>query len=342
MNQSNIGIVCSFFLGLMFIAIYILSNMQSFNLVWLIGAIFFFILVLNGLYGKRSISSNVYKIMGVPLVIIGIFLVVYVFLMIPESYKFSIIILSLIVLPFILIFVIFLVNLWLKTHKYQKGSELLEDFRYQEVLQFFEEFTKSDPEDPLAWSGKSLALLRFDRLDEAVECADKALKIKLGFKYFLIKNHIQNIRIYTKACVLFELEQYKDALKCSNELLKLNKNNSHNWNIKGGILNKLGNYEEALESLNEALRLDPKNPYALCNKGETLKKMGNYSEAMKYIDKALDINPKLPFIWFTKGETLRDMNKNEEALKYIEKALELDPIFKPAVKAKEELLNSKS
>ena len=342
MNQSNIGIVSSFFLGLMFIAIYILSNMQSFNLVWLIGAIFFFILSLSGLYGKRSISSNVYKIMGVLLVIIGIFLVVYVFLMIPESYKFSIIILSLIVLPFILIFVIFLVNLWLKTHKYQKGSKILEDFKYQEALQFFEEYTNSNPEDPLAWCGKTSALLKLNKLDEALECADKALKIELGFKYFLIKNPIKSIQINIKACVLFELGQYEDALKYSDELLKLNKNNSHNWNIKGAILNRLGNYEAALESLNEALRLDPKNPYALCNKGETLKKMGNYFEAMEYIDKALDINPKLPFIWLNKGETLMAMNKNEEALEYIEKALELDPIFKPAVKAKEELLNSKS
>ena len=338
MNWDNIGIVSSIFLGVMFVATFILSNMQSFNLVWLVGGVFFFIIALNGLYGKGSVSSKVFKLIGIPLVIIELLLVFYVFLKSPGSYHFSIIILSLTVLPFILLFVVFFANLWLKTRKYKKGSEILLDLKYQEAFQFFDEYAKSDPNDPLAWCGKSEVLLRLNKTEEALKCANKAMEIKLGFKYFLIKNPIQSIQIFTKTSVLFELEQYKDALKCSNELLKLNKNNPSNWNFQGIILGKLGNYEESLESINEALRLDPKDPYALSNKGETLRKIGNYSEAMEYLDRALDINPKIPGIWLNKGETLMAMNKNDEALKYIDKALELDPIFKNAIKAKEELL----
>jgi len=341
MNWDNIGIVSLFFLGLMCIATYILSNMQSFNLVWLIGAVFFFIITLSGLYVKGLVSSKVYKIIGIPLVIIEIFLVGYVFLMMPESHNFSIVILAITVLPFILIFVIFHFNIRLKTHKLRRGSGILENLKYQEALQFFEEYTKSDPNDPLAWCGKAFVFLGLNKFDEALECANKALKIKLGFKYFLIKNPIQNIQINTKTSVLYGLEQYEDALKYSNKLLKLNKNISSNWSIKGAILSKLGNYDEALESLDEALRLDPNDSYALSNKGDTLSKMGDYSEAMEYIDRALDINPKIPGFWLNKGELLMAMNKNEEALKYIDKALELDPIFKNAIEVKEELLKLK-
>lgn len=338
MNWDNIGIVSSIFLGVMLIAIFILSNMQVFNLVWLICGGFFFIIALSGLYGKGSVSSKVFKLIGIPLVIIELLLVFYVFLKSPGTYQFSIIILSLTVLPLILLFVIFLVNLWLKTRKYKKGSEILLDLKYQEAFQFFDEYTKSDPNDPLAWCGKSEVLLRLNKTEEALECANKAMGIELGFKYFWINKTIQSIQIHTKTCVLFELEQYEEALKYSNELLKLNKNHPSNWNIEGIILGKLGNYEGALESLNEALRLDPKDPYALSNKGETLRKMGDYSEAVEYIDRALDIKPKNPAIWLIKGKTLMAMNKSEEALKYIDKALELDPIFKDAIKAKEELL----
>lgn len=341
MNWDNIGIVSSILLGVMLIATFILSNMQSFNLVWLICGGFFFIIALSGLYGKGSVSSKVFKLIGIPLVIIELLLVFYVFLKSPGTYQFSIIILSLTVLPLILLFVIFFVNLWLKTRKYKKGSEFLLDLKNQEAFQFFDEYTKSDPNDPLAWCGKSEVLLRLNKTEEALECANKAMEKKLGFKYFLINKPIQSVQIHTKTSVLLSLEQYEEALNYSNQLLKLNKNHPSNWNAKGVILGKLGNYDEALEFINEALRLDPKDPYALLNKGETLRKMGDYSEALEYIDRALDIKPKNPATLLTKGKILIDINKNEEALNYIDKALELDPIFKDAIKAKEELLGLK-
>jgi tetratricopeptide (TPR) repeat protein len=338
MNWENIGIVSSIFLGVMFVAIFILSNMQLFNLVWLIGGGVFFIIALCGLYGKGSISSKVYKLIGIPLVIIELVLVVFVFLMSPESHNFSIIILSLTVLPLILLFAFFFVNLWLKTRRYQKGCKILEDLKYQEAFQFFEEYTKSDPNDPLACCGKSTVLLRLNKAEEALECANKAMGIKLGFKYFLIEKPIQCIQIYTKTNVLSALGQYEDALKYSNELLKLNSKNPSHWVYKGAILGELGDYEESLDSLNKALSLSPKDPYALSSKGETLRKMGDYSEAMEYIERALAIKPKTPGFWLIKGKTLIAMNKNEEALKLIDMALELDPIFKNAIEAKEELL----
>lgn len=338
MNWNNIGIVSWIFLGIMFTATYILSNMQSFNLVWLIGAVFFFIMALSGLYGKNLFSSKVYKIIGIPLVIIEIFLVCYVFLNSAGSFNFTIIILSITVLPFILIFIIFFVNLWLKTRKQRKGLNFLKDLKYNEALEFFEEYVKFSPNDPLAWSGKAFSLFPLNKPEEALECANKAMGIKLGFKYFLIEKNIQLIQITTKAVALCELEKFADALKCTDILLKLRPKDSEILSLKGIILCKLEDYEGALEFLDEALRLHPKDPHVLNNKGYTLMNMGNYSEAMEYIDKALDINPKIPNIWLSKGETLRGMNKNEEALECIDKALELDPIFKNAIKAKEELL----
>lgn len=52
----------------------------------------------------------------------------------------------------------------------------MENLKYKDSYEYFDEYAKSTPDDPLAWSGKALALLKLNKLDESLECANKALE----------------------------------------------------------------------------------------------------------------------------------------------------------------------
>ena len=200
---------------------------------------------------------------------------------------------------------------------FRKGLGLIDDFRYEEALQYFDKILKLNPKDSISLSGKSIALLKLNNTDEALKYSGEALDVKLGASKFLVKNNINLIRINTIAMVLYELKKYDGALKYSKKVLKLSPRDSVAWSNKGTNLSHLGEYEKAMKCYNKALRLNSKDPYALDNKSDTLRKMGKYQEAMENVDKSIKSNPKFPDALLTKGKILRDMNRHDEALKYI-------------------------
>ena len=70
--------------------------------------------------------------------------------------------------------------------------------------------------------------------------------------------------------------------------------------------------------------------------------LGSYKEAIECFDKAIEIDPDDVEIWCDKGDLLKKLEKYQEALKCYNRALKIDPDFEPALKAKEEILDSES
>lgn len=291
------------------------------------------------MYSKGLFSRKIHRLTLSLLALIELFLVVYIYINLPESHSLLFLIILGITALLLLSVVYNLINNR-KISKFIKGAELAENIKYHESLDYFDKYIESDPNDPLGWSGKAIALLKLNRREEALECSNKSLDINLGINKFLTKKMINSIRLNVKGVVLLQLKKYDESLNYFNQALKLRPSYYGALNNKGYALSKLDNYEEAMKCYNKALLFNPEYPYALSNKGETLRKLGKYEEAMKYIDKALKVNPKLPLIWFNKGKTLIAMNRNNEAIEYIDKSLELDPIFESAITAKDELLKS--
>ena len=94
--------------------------------------------------------------------------------------------------------------------------------------------------------------------------------------------------------------------------------------------------------MDESLKLNPDFLESWGIKGKVLNELGRDEEALICFDKVLNINPNDLNGWYKKGQTLMKLNRNAEALKCFDKALELDPTFEPALKAKEDILDSKS
>lgn len=340
MDKSYFNIIILFILAIYFIIapfiqiINVLGISLGFSLFW--GFFFLFAGILDS-YNKTLLSNKQFKILLLLMFITGVLTFIYLFTGFNSNYTQIISILLIIVIVLVLFAVDYLINKR-EVSKFKKGTELLDDLKYEEALKYFDEYLENSPNNPLALSGKAITLTKLNKNEEALKYSNKSLDIKLGITKYPAKHIINSIRFNIKGVVLSNLKMYNEALNCYDIVLKLSPGNFGAWNNKGIVLDNLGRYEEAMECFNKALHFNSKHPYALSNKGETLRKMEKCQEAMEYIDKALELNSKLPFVWLTKGKTLIKMKKYDEGLECINKALELDPIFEDALEAKEKVL----
>ncbi len=58
-----------------------------------------------------------------------------------------------------------------------KGQSFLEDGKFNDALDFFEQALLLNQEDPDLWNNKGIALRSMGRYEEAMECFNKSLKI---------------------------------------------------------------------------------------------------------------------------------------------------------------------
>jgi len=58
-----------------------------------------------------------------------------------------------------------------------KGQSFLEDGKFNDALDFFEQALLLNQDDPDLWNYKGIALRSMGRYEEAMECFNKSLKI---------------------------------------------------------------------------------------------------------------------------------------------------------------------
>ncbi len=95
-----------------------------------------------------------------------------------------------------------------------------------------------------------------------------------------------------KGYLLGKNGRYEDALKFSEEVLKINPMSENAWCLKGASLGSLGRHEEAIMCFDKALKIDPNYEDAWCDKGITLREMGRYEDAIECLVEALNVNPE--------------------------------------------------
>ena len=74
----------------------------------------------------------------------------------------------------------------------------------------------------------------------------------------MIFNFIQSFRYNKKGLALSNLNKYEDAIKCFDELIKLNKNDASVYLKKGLALKNLNRLDEALIFYDKAIKLRSK------------------------------------------------------------------------------------
>jgi tetratricopeptide (TPR) repeat protein len=110
---------------------------------------------------------------------------------------------------------------------------------------------------------EAFSLAQQGRLEEALDCYDRALATNPGNEMILTN----------KAIALISLGRYEESLVCSCRASSINPYSADIWINRGVALDKLGRHREAIDALEQAVAINPYNAYARALLGITYQKM---------------------------------------------------------------------
>ncbi len=131
-------------------------------------------------------------------------------------------------------------------------------------------------------------------------------------------------KMLAEASEYAEDENYSDALRLYNLVLKKEPENINALVDKGATLQNMGRLKLAIRSYDKALAVFPDNLDALLNKGATLHSDQKYQKAIRCYDEVLRIDKKCAMALAYKGLSLGEMGKLQDAIKHFKKALSID------------------
>ena len=204
---------------------------------------------------------------------------------------------------------------------YENSKEMVKEFKKMYVKPLKDEdvfqiiyFEKLDVDD---WKGdkidqKAMITQRADILfdsgkyDKSVLCYSAALKYDSNDVYLLNK----------KGDNLTRLGKFKEALNCD-------KNNEYIWNNKAIALLNSGNPQDALKASDEAIKINSSDTSILYWRGFILEVLNRLEEALQVYNILLNIDDSDPEVWNAIGNILTDLERPEDALRAYDKTLSL-------------------
>jgi tetratricopeptide (TPR) repeat protein len=128
---------------------------------------------------------------------------------------------------------------------------------YNEALEAFEMAISINPGYARAWYGKGVALYGLGRYEESIEAFDRALEIYPEYGYILY---------YGKANAYFAMEDYSSAIPLYERALTLKPDYAPGWTRLGEALYASGDYQAAVTAFDKGLALDPGDARAQAGK----------------------------------------------------------------------------
>ncbi len=199
--------------------------------------------------------------------------------------------------------------------------------KLEEAKSYLDKYLEIEPDNIQAIDNKAVILQELNKNEEALQCFDQALNNK-----YITSEHteIRNKILWGKAISFKNLARAEEALKCLEELedngvKPINKLNF--YVVKGVSLTKLNRYQEAVENYNKSLEFTPGDAVANLAKGIALFLSGRYNEALESYDKAIDSKPNYAFAYNNRGIVFLMLGQIENALESYDKAIEINPHY---------------
>ena len=164
------------------------------------------------------------------------------------------------------------------------------------------------------------ALSRQDRLPEAIEQYQAALRIKPDYA----DAH------YNLGFALSKTGKLEEGLSHFREAVRIEPNRVKYLNNLGVALVLTGSYAEAIDQLKKALKINPSDADVHNNLGLVFKKKGYLDAAMQHFSAALALDPQHPGALNNRGVILMDHGQLDDARKHFERALEVRPGYEEA------------
>jgi cytochrome c-type biogenesis protein CcmH/NrfG len=197
-----------------------------------------------------------------------------------------------------------------------KRAIALENLKdWQRLLDWCRKWTKSEPEDTIAWYSLGVAYGKFNRYNDAIEAYRRALR----------NNPEYAITWYSLGNAYAKLNRYNDAIEAYRQALRINPEDAEAWYNLGVTYGKLNRYNDAIEASRQALRINPKNVDAWNNLGVTYGDLNRYNDAIEAYRQALRINPEYADAWNNLGVTYALSGNRTAALDAVRELRRLDP-----------------
>jgi tetratricopeptide (TPR) repeat protein len=164
-----------------------------------------------------------------------------------------------------------------------RGEVLLEEEKYSDAIEYFDQAIEIDPKDTEAWTGKGYSSLNMGRHKEALECVNHALE-----------NNSQNWNAWDlKGYTLYSTGEFKEALKCYDRIVKRKRDVCHPRNFcyyRGLVLLKLGRQREALKEFESSLCGEDNRHFLNAEMGtvEALCSLKKIGKAINFIDESIN------------------------------------------------------
>lgn len=238
------------------------------------------------------------------------------------------------------------------------GCRLIDNFKYEEAIEYFSKATELYPTDPNAYDFKGVALFGLLKIENAIIELNRALTCDPLF----------HLAYFHLAEVSMEQSNFKSADNFCNQALKIESENELYQSTSAYIKLQLHENEKCIEICNQVLNLNPSNIFAteyraiaymnqnkfenaitdfehlyantmvnsiiLNNLGYAYSKVGNITISKKYLKSAIDFDPNYSYPYDNLGYVYMLEGDFKKAHQLIDKSIELDPTNSYAFKNK--------
>jgi Tfp pilus assembly protein PilF len=158
---------------------------------------------------------------------------------------------------------------------------LLEQGRFDEVIQHNLEALRIEPNYADAMHCLGTAFYRTGKIDQAIDCYEKAIEMDPGY-----------VEVYSSlGMALAEKGRFDEAISLYNKALQIAPD-SINIRLNLGVaLTSSGKLEQAAGEYEKILSIQPQNALAHSNFGIVLSQQGKYEQAIMHFKQAIEINP---------------------------------------------------
>ena len=185
---------------------------------------------------------------------------------------------------------------------------------YAEALAMLEKLRDIRPNDPAVLSHLSLAYLRTDNPERALEIILEGFELHPEYYYF----HVNVAGLYR------EQGKIDDALRHLKQAIKINPNQAEGHEQLGRMLMQQGDYDEALASLENAINRGVNDPVAALHSSGLIEgARENWEAAIHYFERAVVIDVSFTMGHIYLARCLAEAKRFDEARKALDWAEKL-------------------
>lgn len=185
---------------------------------------------------------------------------------------------------------------------------------HKEEIKWYDKVTEVEPQNYKAWYNKSFAYDRLELFNEALVCANEAIRI----------NPIYNYGWFAKGIAHASLKEYKEAVSAYRMTILVDPTYYEAYTNLGATIGLMGDYKGEVHTYNQIIAFNSSLSDIWHNRGTALARLNKFKSAIDSFDVALDIEPDKFDSLHNRAFSLSQLNRLNEAVLSYNKAIEVD------------------